>query len=149
MAQRRWKAERDPLYRGDVEGGVSLPSPSGDSSIVRHLLYLGGSARETPYLSTTEEREIAEQFAGAKGQVYRTEVPAWHDHGVRHISRVELLDVLKGSGKGKASWHSAYEVMRARQYVEETAEHLADFSATGALSAHRLRQTVDTLFVRA
>jgi len=149
MGQRRWKADRDPLYRGDVEGGVSLPSPSGDQSIVRHLLYLGGSGRETPYISTTEEREIAERFAGARGVVYRTEVPAWRNCGVRHISRVELLDLLKGSGKGNASWSSAYEVMRARQYVEETAEHLADFSATDLVSETTLRQTVGSLFVRA
>jgi hypothetical protein len=49
---------------------------------------------------------------------------------VKHRSRKELLQLLRGKGKGDAQWHSAFEVMRAHQFVEESEEHLADFSGT-------------------
>ncbi|NOY92643.1 MAG: hypothetical protein GXP55_15755 [Deltaproteobacteria bacterium] len=47
--------------------------------------------------------------------------------GVVHWSRKELLGLLKGPGKGKASWPSVYEVMQARKRVEQHSEHLLDF----------------------
>ena len=42
-------------------------------------------------------------------------------------SRTELLSLMKGNGKGKAKWPSAFEVMQARRYVEQWEEHLLDF----------------------
>jgi hypothetical protein len=47
--------------------------------------------------------------------------------GVSHISKTELLNLMKGNGKGKAKWPSAFEVMQARRYVEQWGEHLLDF----------------------
>lgn len=141
-----WDRRRDPLYRGDVVAGVQLPSPDADPSIVRHVLYLHGPGRRTPYLSTTERREVAERFAGKTGRVYSTRVSAWRPRAVVHIDRKELLDLLRGRGKGDAKWPSAYEVMKARHYVEENAEHLADFRALSATDEPSLRNTVDTLF---
>ncbi len=138
-----WKANRDPLFRGDARGGVSLPEPDADPSIVRHVLFLDGPGRSTPYLSTTESREVAERFAGRHGQVYTTRPPKWKKHGVGHLSRRELLQLLKGRGKGRASWPSAFEVLTARRRVEEHAEHLADFSG---LPTEGLRALIDTLF---
>lgn len=123
-----WKQNRDPLYRGDA-ATVTRPTPASDPSIVRHILYLEGYGRETPYLSTTEDRSIAEQFAGRSGAVWRTDVPTCHAHDVHHISRRELLQCLTGSGKGDAKWSSPYEVMQARRYVEQHLEHLLDFRA--------------------
>ena len=139
----KWKASRDPLFRGDGHGGVHLPVPDADDAIVRHVLYLDGAGRPTPYLSTTEDREVAERFAGSGGRVYETTVPSWISRDVRHVSRLELLQDLKGTGRGRCSWSSAFEVMQARKYVEESSEHLADF---GGLPADGLREIVDDLF---
>lgn len=46
---------------------------------------------------------------------------------VAHVSRTELLSLMKGNGKGKAKWENAFEVMQARRYVEQWNEHLLDF----------------------
>ncbi|MCB9665031.1 MAG: hypothetical protein H6732_13030 [Alphaproteobacteria bacterium] len=137
-----WKQRRDPLFRGDGEGGVQLPTPGADPSVVRHILYLDGPGRPTPYVSTTESRDVAEGFAKG-GRVYQTRVPDWAPHGVVHLSRKELLSNLRGVGKGRARWPSAQQVMTARRYVEEAAEHLADFS--GVVSED-LRGVVDAVF---
>lgn len=141
-----WKASRDPLFRGDGAGGVCLPTPAADDSIVRHLLYLDGAGRQTPYLSTTEDRAVAERFAGASGQVYATAVPTWAPRGVAHVPRTELLQNLKGKGKGRAAWPSALEVMQARRYVEESAEHLADFRGVDSAD---LNEVCGSLFSKA
>jgi hypothetical protein len=146
MAAQGWKAGRDPLYRGDTEHGVRLPEPGADSSVVRHVLYLGGPGRPTPYLSTTESRETAGRFAGQGGRLYVTRVPAWRDAGVVHRSRRELVQLLRGYGKGDAAWPSAFEVMQARRYVEEHAEHLADCRPLSGTEEAELRTVVDTLF---
>jgi len=55
----------DPLFRGDASDEVSIPSPAADPSLVRHILYLGGYGRESPYLSTSAEHVLAARFAGA------------------------------------------------------------------------------------
>jgi len=55
----RWRATQHPLFRGDAASGVGIPRPDADPSIVRHILYLDGPGRETPYLSTTESRIFA------------------------------------------------------------------------------------------
>lgn len=56
-----------------------------------------------------------------------TTVAVSEAHGVGHISNSELHQLLGGNGKGMAKWPSAYEVMKARQYVEEHSEHLLNF----------------------
>lgn len=126
MVARRWKQNRDPLYRGDHSVSVCAPTSLADESIVRHILYLEGPGRETPYLSTTEHREVASRFAQPNG-VWETTVPIAASVGVRHISNVELLGLMKGNGQGLAKWPSASEVSTARRYAEERGEHLLDF----------------------
>ena len=44
------------------------------------------------------------------------------------MSRKQLLQLLKGYGKGKAKWTQAWEVAQAAQYVEQWSEHLLDWS---------------------
>ncbi|WP_295457433.1 hypothetical protein [uncultured Thiodictyon sp.] len=125
---KKWKLSKDPLYRGDRVNGVAPPTHGANPSLVRHILYLEGHGRETPYLSCTESNDIAAIFSGKNGKVYQTSVSTWKPNGVSHRSRKELLALLKGKGNGKAEWSSAFEVMRANQYVEEHQEHLADFA---------------------
>lgn len=125
---KKWKCSNDPLYRGDSVNGVVPPTHNANPSLVRHILYLEGHGRETPYLSCTESNDIAVRFAGRNGKAYQTSVSTWKTNGVSHRSRNELLALLKGKGHGKAEWSSAFEVMRANQYVEEHLEHLADFA---------------------
>jgi len=122
-----WKKSRDPLFRGDSAAGVARPEPSANDSIVAHILYLDGAGRSTPYQSTTESEEMAQHFAGRRGRVYRTTVKAAVARSVHHISRIELLKLLRGTGKGRAKWRSRFEVMQARRYVEMWAEHLLDY----------------------
>lgn len=121
-----WRAKRDPLFRGD---GVTLSAvdPKASPSIVRHVLYLGGAGRPTPYHSATEEREVAAHFAAPTGRVFRAEVKRVHAAGAKHVSRLELLGLLTGKGKGAAAWSSVYEVMRAKAYVEQWGEHLISY----------------------
>lgn len=72
---------------------------------------------------------MAAHFAGSlQGQVYQTTVGQAQTAGVRHISRIELLGLLQGTGHGDASWPSAYEVMTARRYVEQWSEHLLSYA---------------------
>ncbi len=128
---RVWKASKDPLFRGDCQEEVTRPVPAADRSIVRHVLYLDGAGRATPYVSTTESALVAERFAGKSGRVWETTVPKARSQGVDHRGRTELLSLLKGKGKGDCTWHSAFEVMNARRYVEEWQEHLLDFGSVG------------------
>jgi hypothetical protein len=125
---KKWKLSKDPLFRGDQPGGVRPPTHAADKSIVRHILYLEGPGRDTPYLSCTEIEDTAKRFAGRSGKIYQTFPPAWNEENVKHRSRKELLDLLKGDGKGDAKWHDAFELAIARKYVEEHQEHLCDFS---------------------
>lgn len=127
MGPAKWKTS-DDLYRGDHTGGVCVPNPTADKSIVRHILYLEGKGRETPYLSATEDRKTAETFAAPSGQVYSSNISAWEGLNVRHFSRNTLMDLLQGTGKGLARSPKASLVMTARNYVERHKEHLADFS---------------------
>lgn len=145
-ADTSWKLTRDPLYRGDVASGVSLPSPSASRSIVRHILYLEGYGRETPYLSASENLATAVRFAGTYGKTYIGQAKEWPVLNVKHRPRKELLQLLRGRGKGDAEWSNAFEVMRARQYVEEAQEHLADFTAVQDVPLEELRDIVDKAF---
>ena len=124
--QHKWKSSKDPLYRGDVASGVRSPVPTADDSLVRHVLYLEGPGRDTPYLSASESLDTAQRFASS-GSVWETRVTTAKANAVGHISNSELLSSLKGNGKGKAKWDDAYEVMQARRYVEQWSEHLLDF----------------------
>ena len=126
MTQRKWKISKSPLYRGDSKDGVSVPSPHADNSIVRHVLFLEGPGRETPYLSASEEYDAASNFATG-GIVWETFVKVAKLEGVKHLGRTELLSLMKGNGKGKAKWSRPFEVMQARRYVEQWSEHLLDF----------------------
>jgi hypothetical protein len=53
---------------------------------------------------------------------------------------------LRGKGKGDAEWPNAFEVMRARQYVEEAQEHLADFSELSEIGTQNLVALVNQVF---
>lgn len=131
-----WKASRDPLYRGAFSSTPGDPVPGADPSIVRHILYLEGFGRATPYLSASEEHDSAAFFAkNHDGAVWETAVPRLTPEGIAHRSRKELLQLLKGKGKGDAAWHSAHQVMRAAVYVEEHLEHLLDFRKVNAAGA--------------
>jgi hypothetical protein len=65
---------------------------------------------------------------------------------VKHLRRAELLQLLRGKGKGRARWSSAYEVMQARKYVEQHAEHVFDYAALANLSAVALRGQLNELY---
>ncbi len=123
-----WKKRSDPLFRGDAAAGVSVPDPAAKTSMVEHILYLGGPGRATRYQSTTEAEDVATRFAGKSGKVYRTTAPHAEGKGVAHVSQVELKGLLRGKGHGGAKSSSALLVLRARQYVEQWAEHLLDFA---------------------
>lgn len=120
----KWK-KADPLFRGDAAAGVRCPTPDADPAIVRHILYLEGPGRETPYLSVSEERDLAERFAQARG-LWKTTVNRAAAEGIGHLSHRELLQLLKGAGKGDAQWPNRFEVLQARRYVEQWSEHLLD-----------------------
>ncbi len=128
-AKKKWRMSKDPLYRGDEKDSVCVPNPEADDSIVRHIMYFEGPGRETPYLSTSEEYELAENFSN--GSVWKTFVRIARKESVLHISRTELLALMKRNGKGKAKWPNAFEVMQARRYVEQWGEHLLDFQKVG------------------
>lgn len=122
-----WRQKKDPLWRGDGKDGLQPVDPDADRSLVRHVLYLGGQGRATPYHSTSEDHASAEHFAGTDGRVYSTTVLRAREKGLGHIPRLELLRLLKGKGQGPAKWHSALEVMQARKYVEQWGEHILSY----------------------
>lgn len=124
-AKKKWKMSKDPLFRGDSKEKVCVPNPHADDSIVRHVMYFEGPSRETPYLSTSEDYELAANFSN--GAVWETMVKVAKEASVGHIGRTELLSLMKGNGKGKAKWPNPFEVMQARRYVEQWGEHLLDF----------------------
>jgi hypothetical protein len=99
------------------------------TGIVEHILYLGGRGRETPYSSTSESEEVAEHVAGPRGRVWETTVRGAAAEGAKHLPRKQLLQNLKGFGKGKAKWNDEFEVAQAARYVEEWVEHLLDWRA--------------------
>ena len=124
-----WKM-RDPLFRGDSKLAVTPPVPSTRLSVVAHILYLGGHGRPTPYTSVTELEATAEHFAGRAGAVWKTDVATAKHEAAGHISRDQLERDLKGTGKGRAKWTSAWEVAQARADVIRWSEHLFDWSGT-------------------
>lgn len=133
------------LFRGDDPAGVTIPVPAADASLVRHILYMGGKGRDTPYLSTSEDRALAAVF-GTIWETSYNKVEAEAERGVRVRSREELSSLLRGRGHGDARWSSPAEVMLARKYVERWLEHLLDFRE--AKTEPELRQLVADLFAR-
>jgi hypothetical protein len=89
---------------------------------------------------------LAERFAGSTGKVYETLVPDAVSAGVEHISHVELLKLLKGTGHGQAKWRSAFEVMQARRYVEQSVEHLLGFARFKALTPQQIEQLLQRIY---
>ena len=139
----------DPLCRGDNQESVRLPDPAAAESIVRHVLYLDGPGRSTPYLSTTEDEEIARTvFGGKAGRVWFTTVARAQSAELRYISNAELLDLLRGKGKGDALWPRASEVMQARAFAEQWAEHLVDFRSQKGKAPDALRSLVASVFTK-
>lgn len=132
-----------PLYRGDAAAGPAVPNPASKTSIVEHILYLGGRGRETPYSSTSESEDVAEHFAGPRGRVWQTSATRAAAEGARHLPRKQLLENLKGFGRGKAKWNDEFEIAQAARYVEEWSEHLLDWSAT---SPSAIRDAVSRAF---
>jgi hypothetical protein len=143
VSARKWRQRSDPLWRGDVAGGASLPTPGAKRSIVRHVLFLDGAGRDTPYHSTSQSETVAERFArSVGGRTYQTTVARAHSQNVMHIGHLELLALLRGKGRGDAEWPSAAEVAQARRYVEQALEHLLDF---GRFSTRSPRDLVAAL----
>lgn len=141
----RWRKSRDPLFRGDGTE-LTTPTPGSDLSFVDHILYIGGRGRETPYLSLSESEAVAERFAGSRGKLWRSRVPDAESESVRHVSRTQLLSYLKGAGKGEARGVDPYLLMRARSYVESSAEHLYNFSELVLLSEEELVALLGRVF---
>ena len=139
-----WKKRRDPLFRGDSAAGVSHPDPGANDSIVAHILYLDGAGRSTPYQSTTESEDVALHFAGRQGRAYHTSAGRAEARSVQHIGLIELVKLLKGSGQGRAKWSSKFEVMQARRYVEQWAEHLLDYRGVASEDVPRVVEELYT-----
>lgn len=105
MVQKKktWRKGRDPLFRGDRRDDPSVPDPGADSSIVRHILYLGGAGRLSPYHSASESPAVARYFAGDEGWVYSTTAARAEALSVTHIGRVQLLGLLIGTRQGSGA----------------------------------------------
>ena len=59
----------DTLFRGDGRDEVRLPDPSAEGDVVAHILARRG--HDSPYLSTSESRELAQHFA-VGGRIWTT-----------------------------------------------------------------------------
>ncbi len=117
------------LYRGDAATSVSVPTPGADDNVVRHILWLGGAGQETPYTSTTHSHATAQYFARA-GRIWTTTRPLAILHGAALIEQSELLQNLKGKGKGRRFQSAPRHVARARVLAERHQEHLLDWTGT-------------------
>lgn len=144
------KAKKDvELFRGDDRSGVHVPQPDADPSIVRHILYLDGKGRPTPYLSTSESTEVAERFDNTRQTAVWVTLPREAtEAGAGLISLTELRHLLKGEGKGAARWsgkNANLLVKRALQLAEENQEHLLDFRS---LDEAEVGPLIQRIFVR-
>jgi hypothetical protein len=134
--------DREPqVYRGNSDDVAGRPEPSADSNLVRHVLYLGGPGRSSPYLSLTADRATAVDF----GTLWESSVAALNSAGARHLPTEALITALKRN-QGRSKWPSARDRQRALKYVEQHGEELADYrsfsDARSALAA------VNVAFVR-
>ena len=138
MTRRKVGATRVPedgaLFRGDAHEGVAVPDPRADPSVVRHILYLDGAGRATPYSSTTDDPLIARSFA-RPGRVWRTSAARARLYGAELVDLEELLQNLRGSGRGDRFRGRPAEVAQARVYAERHHEHLLDWRAIAASEA--------------
>ena len=130
------------LLRGDSPDGVAVPDPLAETSIVEHVLYLGGAGRATPFTSTTHSRDAALHFAGEDGRVWSATAKQADLHGATYVDNGRLLRDLTGKGKGRCKHTSPWEVKQARANVELWSEHLLDWSNVDALEVKdRVRGT--------
>lgn len=125
----RRQARVQPLFRGDSDQAVATPSPGAKTTIVEHILYLGSYGRETPYTSTTESEDAASHFAGPHGAVWKTDSWRAATAGAKHWSKKQLLENLRGYGKGRAAWTDKWQLAQARCAVTRWSEHLLDWSS--------------------
>jgi hypothetical protein len=125
--RKQTRRKEDALYRGDNANGVAVPDPTASTGIVEHILYLDGPGRATPFTSTTEDRDVADHFAGKAGHVWNTDPPSAVAQGATHIPLGRLLSDLKGSGRGECRWKDPWEVAQARVYAERWREHLLNW----------------------
>ncbi len=144
------KAKKDQeLFRGDDRSGVHLPLPGADPSIVRHILYLEGKGRATPYLSTSETAEVAERFDDTRyTAVWVTSPREAAKAGAGVIPLTELRQLLQGEGRGAARWsgkNAPWLVKRALQLAEGNLEHLLDFRS---LAEAEMEPLIGGIFIR-
>jgi hypothetical protein len=114
----------DPLYRGDARAGVALPDTTAETTIVEHLLYLGGTS---PFTSTSEDEGVANMYVPGDGRLWTTDAPRAEQEAAGVIQLSRLLTDLKGMGRGDCVGDSAFEVAQARVYAEKKREHLIDW----------------------
>ncbi len=127
VAPRAWR-KIDGLCRGDAKTGVAVPDPRASLRVVAHILYLGGPGRATQFTSVSEREDVAENFAGRHGKVWRTTLPSARSNHADPIPRLQLMRDLTGRGKGVCAWDDPWEVSQARVYVEQWSEHLLDWN---------------------
>jgi hypothetical protein len=132
------------LLRGDQPDAVSVPDPNASNLLIRHILYVDGYGRQTPYLSTSELREIAELW----GVVWETPSSLASSHGATHIRKDELLSIIRVSRRGRAGWPRRLERLQAMRYVEDNHEHLLDYTAFRDRPAAELTDAVKKTFSR-
>jgi hypothetical protein len=63
-----------------------------------------------------------------------------------HIDRKQLLQNLRGRGKGDASWSNPLEIKQARRFVELWSKHLIDFRPAKTQPEADLESCVDNMF---
>ena len=73
---------------------------------------------------------MAEHFAGPTGHVWETDTATATSEGAKHLSRKQLLQDLRGFGKGRAKWQDEYEVAQAAALVARWSEHLLDWGGS-------------------
>lgn len=100
----------------------------------------------SPYLSTTEQQDTAEYFATPGGKVYTLSVGDLPPGKLKHRPRLELLQCLKGVGKGDAKWENSFEILSAKRLVELHSEHLIDSRECKGLSQDEIAEAVSQAF---
>lgn len=146
MPAPRTRKPQATLFRGDHRDGVATPDPRAPDNVVRHILFLEGYARATPYTSTSSSRETAARFAGSSGRVWSTSPEHAAVQSAEHISNAELMQNLRGRGRGRRFKGSPSEVAQARVYAETTSEHLLDWCSCGRVNAAGMRARVRGAF---
>ena len=123
-----------------------MPTPSADPSLIRHVLHVGSDGRETPYLSTSDARDLAAEFGT---QLWETTASLAIARGATHLRHEELMQIIKTSSTGRASWRSAFERRQAWKFVEQHREHLLDYAGFTTRPPQDLVAAIDGTFARA